>query len=127
MKARTVWSRILVIGGGVLMLLGVVDPLEGSLAVLAGSVAVMMGAVVGKSPLPVLGYSIWVTALVLVGVLALALLSAKGGLGGDTGRSMWWALVLLPYPVGWLLGIVGLVVRLVAHLKSRRQKARPTA
>lgn len=32
--------------------------------------------------------------------------SAIGGIRGNTGRSVWWALALMPYPVGWLLGLV---------------------
>ena len=40
------------------------------------------------------------------GVAALWIMSAFGGIGGSTGRSMWWALVLLPYPIGWMLGLV---------------------
>jgi hypothetical protein len=34
-------------------------------------------------------------------------MSSFGGLGGRTGHSMWWALLLVPYPVGWLLGLFG--------------------
>ncbi len=36
-------------------------------------------------------------------------MSAIGGIGGSTGRSMWWALVLLPYPVGWVMGFAGVI------------------
>lgn len=127
MKARTVWSRILVIAGGVLMLVGAVDPLEGSLVILGGSVAVLVGTLLGATSRRVRGYFTWVTVLVAVGVAAMWVLSARGGLGGDTGRSMRWALVLLPYPVGWLAGLVGLVVRLFAFFRSRGKRAVPAA
>ena len=30
-------------------------------------------------------------------------LNALGGVGGQTGRSYWWAPVALPYPAGWIL------------------------
>lgn len=35
------------------------------------------------------------------GVGWLFILSAMGGFGGDTGRGAWWALTILPYPIGW--------------------------
>jgi apolipoprotein N-acyltransferase len=122
-NARVVWSRILVIAGGVLMVIGAADPLEGSLVILAGSAAVVLGTILGRSPRRVLAYSVWAAVLITLGVGAMWVLSAKGGLGGDTGRSMWWALVLLPYPVGWLMGLTGLIVRLVGFLRARRQQA----
>ena len=43
---------------------------------------------------------------VALGVATLWAMSALGGVGGDTGRSIWWLLVLLPYPVGWILAVV---------------------
>jgi hypothetical protein len=49
-------------------------------------------------------------------------LSAFGGLGGATGRSPWWGLTILPYPAGWIMGIIGLVVRLIGFIKARRQR-----
>ena len=30
-------------------------------------------------------------------------------LSPQTGRSMWLALLFLPYPVGWILGLVGTI------------------
>ena len=40
------------------------------------------------------------------GVAALFGLSALGGIGGDSGRSMWWAVLLVPYVTGWVLALV---------------------
>jgi 4-hydroxybenzoate polyprenyltransferase len=34
-------------------------------------------------------------------------LSAVGGFGGTTGRSAWWAVLILPYLAGWAVGILG--------------------
>jgi hypothetical protein len=40
--------------------------------------------------------------------------SAFGGFGGGTGRSIGWGLlILLPYAVGWLLGVIGAVLALI--------------
>jgi hypothetical protein len=47
MKARMLWSRILVVVGCIAMLLGAIDPLEGSLLILPGSGMVVLGLFVG--------------------------------------------------------------------------------
>lgn len=104
------WSRILVIAGLVAMLIGAVDPLEGSLVILPGTGMVALGALLAKSRHQRM--LSWSFVLVAVGVGALWGLSAVGGLGGATGRSYWWGLVLLPYPVGWIMGLVGAIRRL---------------
>jgi hypothetical protein len=99
------WPRALVIIGVVAMVLGVLDPLEGSVVILAGSASAAFGASRRHSrhaPLMV-----WSFALLVVGVGSLWAWSAVGGIGGSTGRSMWWALTLVPYPVGWVMGLVG--------------------
>jgi len=44
-------------------------------------------------------------------------MSAFGGIGGDTGRSMGWAVVMAPYPVGWLMGIVGGILTMISAFK----------
>ena len=97
-------SRWLVIGGLVLRVAGALDPLEGSVVSLGGSALVAGGAFFSRTR-----YRMPVAALVLiaVGVGALFGLSSLGGVGGNTGRSMWWLLLCLPYPIGWLLGLVG--------------------
>jgi hypothetical protein len=102
---KTNRSRLLVIVGLVLMVLGALDPLEGSVVILAGSALVAVGAFFSRTR----RYGIPVTALALIGVGVAALfgLSALGGVGGSTGRSMWWLLLCLPYPIGWVLGLVG--------------------
>ena len=97
-------SRWLVIVGLVLMVIGVVDPMEGSVVILGGSILVAVGAFPSRTR-----YRLPVTALVLIalGVGALFGMSALGGVGGNTGRSIWWLLLCLPYPIGWILGLIG--------------------
>ena len=96
--------RVLLIVGFVLMVAGAIDPLEGSVVILLGSVLAAIGGFLSHSRRRVmLG---WALALIAVGVGLMFGMSAMGGIGGRTGRSLWWALVLLPYPVGWLLGLI---------------------
>jgi purine-cytosine permease-like protein len=100
MNAGMLWPRILIVVGSIAMLIGAIDPLEGSLIILAGSGMVALGTYLGKSRHRILLYWVWVVILIAVGVGAMWVLSAFGGLGGTTGRSMWWGLVILPYPIG---------------------------
>jgi hypothetical protein len=103
-------SRALVVAGLVLMLAGALDPLEGSIVIFIGSALVVAGAFFGKSR----RYRLQVTALVLIGmgVVALFGLSALGGVGGSSGRSMWWLAICVSYPVGWAIGLAGAVASL---------------
>lgn len=100
-------SRTLVIVGLIAMLAGVLDPLEGSVVILAGIAMATLGAVLCGSAHRRIMYA--ALALAAVGVGLLWALSAVGGFGGNTGRSMWWALVLLPYPIGWVAGLIGTI------------------
>ena len=103
------WSRRLVIAGLVLMIAGILDPLEGSVVILGGTALSALGAFRSGSR-----HRLPVAALVLtaVGVGALLGLSALGGVGGSSGRSLWWLLLCVPYPAGWMLGLVGAVRKL---------------
>ena len=122
MNPRTLWARILVTLGGIAMLLGTVDPLEGSLLILPGSGLIALGTFIGKSQRSVIRYWLWVFGLIAVGVAAMFVLSAFGGIGGKSGHSMWWGIFILPYPAGWLMALVGGIAGLVRFLKAGGQK-----
>jgi len=101
MNACRFCSQLVVVVGLVAMLLGAFDPLEGSVLILAGGGLVALGALLGKNPQwRFLGVAFVLSA---VGVGALIGLSAVGGVGGRSGRSMWWLLTAVPYPVGWMM------------------------
>jgi purine-cytosine permease-like protein len=121
MNGRMLWSRILIIVGGIAMLLGAIDPLEGSLLILPGSGLITLGTFVGKGQRSVLRYWVWVFILIAVGVGAMFALSSFGGIGGRSGHSMWWGVLILPYPVGWLMAVAGGIAGLVRFLKQRSQ------
>lgn len=101
------WSHRMLGIGTAALVLGALDPLEGSLVIVAGAGAAMVAAHLGH--LPSRHWLDWGVALEVLGVAALWALSAAGGIGGSTGRSYWWALLLLPYPIGWLLSLSGAV------------------
>lgn len=123
MNPRTLWARILVTLGGIAMLLGAVDPLEGSLLILPGSGLIALGTFIGQSQRRVIRYWLWVFGLIAVGVAAMFVLSAFGGIGGKNGHSMWWGVLVLPYPVGWLMALVGALLALIRFLKARGRRA----
>jgi hypothetical protein len=115
LKTRLLWSKILVIVGLMAMLIGAIDPLEGSLIILPGSGMVALGALLGKSRYRLLLYSAFVP--ITIGVGMLFGLSGLGGVGGSTGRSNWWLLVVLPLPLGWIIGLVGTILKLMESFK----------
>jgi hypothetical protein len=93
--------------GSIAMLVGAIDPMEGSAVILPGSGLVALGTFVGQSERRLIAYRIWVFILILIGVGALWGLSSLGGIGGKSGRSMWWGVLVLPYLIGWCMGIWG--------------------
>jgi hypothetical protein len=68
-------------------------------------------------------YWTWTLGLIALGVAAMFALSAGGGFGGKSGRSMWWGLLILPYPMGWLMAVAAGVAGLVRLFKGTRQAA----
>ena len=123
MNRVTWWSRVLIVVGVAGMLIGAIDPLEGSMIILPGSALVALGAFLGRSPYRIVLY--WSLILVAVGVVELGLLSALGGIGGSRAHSIWWGLVILPYPVGWILGLAGVILEftdIFKHLVRPREE-----
>jgi MFS family permease len=107
MNTRNLWSRILVIAGCIAMVVGAIDPMEGSLLILPGSGMVALGTFIAQGERRLIVYRVWVFILIAIGVGAFWALSEVGGFGGSSGHSMWWAVLILPYPLGWLMGIWG--------------------
>ncbi len=123
MNVRMLFSRILFVIGSLAMLIGIIDPLEGSLIILPGSALVLLAVALSSSERRVLIYWIWVFALIGIGVGAIFALSSVGGFGGRSGRSMLWLVTILPYPIGWIMGMRGIIIRIVEVLKARHQAA----
>jgi hypothetical protein len=123
MNSRMLWSRIFLTVGGIAMLMGTLDPLEGSLLILPGSGLVALSMyLAGKDSRTIL-YWVWAFILIAVGVGAMFALSTVGGIGGRSGHSMWWGILILPYPAGWLMALAGGLVGLVRFFKGRGQTA----
>jgi uncharacterized membrane protein YhdT len=116
MNKHKLWSRILCIIGLIAMIIGAVDPLEGSLIILAGNGLVALSAFLSKSRHRTFVY--WAFGLTVIGVAGVFVVSMFGGAGGNTGRSYWWLLTALPYPVGWIMSLVGVVRVLIESFRK---------
>jgi hypothetical protein len=108
MNFRKQLARVLIWVGLAAMVLGAVDPLEGSyLLILPGSVLAALAAFLAQAE-----HRHWIYAgflLVGVGVGALFFLSNLGGVGGQTERSYGWMILVIPYPIGWLLDLIAII------------------
>ena len=123
MNAHMLWPRILKVVGGIAMLLGTLDPMEGSLLILAGSGLVALGMHLGGKDRKTVLYWTWVFILITVGAGALFGLSAVGGIGGRSGHSMWWGLLMLPYHLGWLMALLGAAISSLRFFKAKYHRA----
>ncbi len=115
-------SRILKVVGAIAMILGTLDPMEGSLLILPGSGLVALGVYFGGKNRQTVLYWTLVFLLIAVGVGAMFGLSAVGGIGGTSGHSMWWGVLVLPYPIGWLMALLGAGVLSLRHFKAKYQQ-----
>lgn len=65
--------------------------------------------------------------MVALGFAVMWALTAIGGVGGSTGRSAWWALLVAPFVVGWILGVVAGVRTEVDRYRDRRNRGHRAA
>jgi len=109
-NSRNLWSRVLVVLGGLVMFVGAADPMEGSLVILPGAGVVTLGTFLGDCP-----HSLRTYWLIILGLIALGV----GALFAPSVHSQWGLVLVLPYPIGWVLGIVSLCFRAVMHVRQR--------
>lgn len=116
MKEKTKWTRIIYIIGVIALIIGAIDPLEGSVVIAVGCMLVALSTYLTHDR----HWKIFLASLImiLVGVFFLFYFSSLGGFGGTSALSWWWGMLILPYPIGWLISIITLIVR-VAH-KSKQ-------
>lgn len=110
------WQRILYIIGIIALIIGAIDPLEGSILIVIGSALVALSTFLTHDK----HRKIFLASLIMVvfGVGYMFYTSTLGGFGGPDNLSFWWALPILPYPLGWLITIVTLIVRAVKKPKK---------
>ena len=113
-------ARILFLIGVIAMMVGPLDPLEGSVLILIGSALVALGTWLGNQARSLVIYRAWLFGMIACGILAMFVISHLGGVGGPSGRSIWWLLVMLPYPIGWLLEMANLIAGGIDRLRHRQ-------
>jgi len=107
MNTTNPWGGFLLITGYVAMLVGAIDPMEGSVLILPGSGLVALGTFLSDEQRWIIIYRLWIFFLIIIGVAAIWGVTLLGGVGGTTAYSMWWALLIVPYPIAWSMGIWG--------------------
>ncbi len=106
--------RYVYMTGIVAMVLGAADPMEGSLLIAAGAVMLAFSSHFRKER-----YSkIFLASalMILFGVFSLWFVSSLGGF--DPKREWWWLVFIVPYPIGWIVSIVTLVVKAVKKTRT---------
>lgn len=104
-------TRFLFIVGIIALLAGVIDPLEGSLAIAGGSGLITLSMYMTRDRNR--ENYLFAFLLIVFGVFFLFFFSSLGGFGDGAVLSWWWALLILPYPLGWLLAVALLVARIL--------------
>jgi formylglycine-generating enzyme len=73
---------------------------------------VVVGTTLAKGQRGMIRYWIWVFILIAASVVAVVALDALGRVGGHTLRRLaaWAEIIILPYYLGWIMGVVGVIV-----------------
>lgn len=116
MEKKLTLKRLMYILGVIAFIIGALDPLEGSVLIFAGSVFIALSTYLQKDK----HWKLFLTIAILIsfGVFFLFYLSSLGGFGGTSELSWWWGLLIIPYPIGWLFGIVLLITRAIKNKKT---------
>ncbi|MBS1537374.1 MAG: hypothetical protein JST20_06460 [Bacteroidetes bacterium] len=109
MKDNTKLTRVIYIIGVIGLLIGILDPMEGSIVIAFGSVFITISTYLTKDKY----YKLFLISSlsILFGVFFLFYLSSLGGFGGKSTLSWWWGSLILPYPLGWLMSIIVLLIK----------------
>ena len=105
------WKKITFVTGVILFILGTVDPLEGSILIIIGSAMIATIAWLDKRKF--WKWHLIAAVAIGIGVAFMFYFSNLGGWGGESTLSWWWATLLIPYPVGWLINVVCLIASAV--------------
>jgi len=64
-------------------------------------------------------------SMILIGVVFLFYLSSLGGFGGTSNLSWWWGILILPYPIGWIISAALFIIRLVKRKSDSKINNQP--
>jgi hypothetical protein len=118
MKQRAKWTNVIFIVGIIALILGIIDPMEGSIVIAAGSIFIAISAFFSHDHYRKI---FLVTAIMItIGVLSMFYVSSLGGF--DPKHAWWWDVLILPYPVGWLISVITLITMAVKNLRAQSSK-----
>lgn len=109
------YIRIIHITGITMVLAGILDPMEGSVVIGLGAALLAWHAYLQQNRAKVL--YLMSASMIVWGVIRLFGLSTMGGFGGTSSLSVWWGLLIIPYPAGWLM----LMVLLASQFSTRKK------
>jgi hypothetical protein len=117
MKKKPKLIRAIYIIGIIALVIGIIDPLEGSVVIAAGIVLVTLSVYLARDRYR----KIYLFSLIMIilGVFFLFYFSSLGGFGGGSALSWWWGTFILPYPIGWLVAIIVLIISAVKNKKKK--------
>ena len=120
MNDKRKWIRIIYILGIISLIAGALDPLEGSVNIAVGSALIALSTRLAHDR----NRRIFLTTsiMIITGVCFMFYFSSLGGFGGTSTLSWWWATLIIPYPIGWLINIILLIVRAVNRKKMSIEK-----
>lgn len=116
MKENLKWPRYVYSIGVTATIIGAIDPLEGSILIAAGSVLLVVSTFFTRDR----HYKIFLTSaiLILTGVYTLWFVSSLRRVFFEPYNR--WDLLVIPYPTGWLINIIAIIVRAVKKIKPQR-------
>ena len=114
------WIRITYIIGIIALIAGAIDPLEGSVIIVGGSALIALSTQLTHDRHRRI--FLITSVMITMGVCFMFYFSSLGGFGGTSTLSWWWATLIIPYPIGWLINIILLIVRAVNRKKMSIEK-----
>lgn len=115
MKSKVKWTSMIFIIGIIALIIGAFDPLEGSIIIAAGSILITLSTFYTHDR----HHKLFLTSAIMIifGVCCMFYISYLGGY--DPKREWWWNVLILPYPVGWLISVIILIYRAIGKLKKQ--------
>lgn len=95
------------IAGIACIFLGAIDPLEGSLVILAGSFLYTLAMYLKRHEKRF--FFMICTLMMTAGMFFMFLFSSLGGIGSKSEYSIWWGILILPYPIAWLITVFSIL------------------
>lgn len=118
MMKKSMIGWFLIALGAFAMLIGALDPIEGVFIIFPGSILAAIGAWLTQTSGRRWFYGAEI--LILLAFAIILIIDRLGGFGpkAPTLDSNAWGLLLLPYPLGWLAGMIGMARILITKVKK---------